>query len=361
MGTGFVVAILGATGAVGTRLIQQLEQSTIPVSAVKLLASERSAGKILTFKGQAMTVEVARPESFAGVDLVLASAGGDVSKRLLPEAVKRGAVCVDNTSAFRMNPDVPLVVPEVNESALAQHHGIIANPNCSTIQMMVALAPIRQAVGLRQIIVSTYQAASGAGQSALQELYREAQDFLDGKPMQAAIFPTKGEQKHYPLAFNLLPQIDVLEDNLYSHEEWKMIHETKKIMLGDMDASEIKVTATCVRVPVPISHGESIWIDTGNPDATVAQVRQSLTTAPGVVLQDDPSHQVYPQPVNATGTRETYVGRVRPDLENPGAFNLWVVSDNLLKGAAWNTVQIAQCLVADGLVHAGVVSKGGVR
>ncbi|MBL3532117.1 aspartate-semialdehyde dehydrogenase [Companilactobacillus zhachilii] len=349
--SGYTVAILGATGAVGTRLIQQLEQSTIPVSKVKLLASSRSAGKKLQFKGEDVTVEEAKPESFEGVDLVLASAGGAVSKKLLPEAVKRGAVCVDNTSAFRMEKDVPLVVPEVNEAALYNHHGIIANPNCSTIQMMVALEPIRKAFGLKQIIVSTYQAASGAGQTALDELYSESQDYLDGKDMKADIFPTKGDKEHYPLAFNLLPQIDVLEDNLYSHEEWKMIHETKKIMLGDMNSPEIKVTATCVRVPVPISHGESIYIEVADKSATTEQIQQLVKDAPGAVLQDDPAHQVYPQPINAVGSRDTFVGRIRPDLENKGAFNMWVVSDNLLKGAAWNTVQIAERLVADDLVH----------
>ncbi|WP_125764741.1 aspartate-semialdehyde dehydrogenase [Companilactobacillus hulinensis] len=352
MSEGYEVAILGATGAVGTRLIQQLEQSTIPVSKVRLLASSRSAGKKLQFKGEDVVVEEAKPESFEGVDIVLASAGGAVSKRLLPEAVKRGAVCVDNTSAFRMEPDVPLVVPEVNEKALYNHHGIIANPNCSTIQMMVALEPIRKAFGLKQIIVSTYQAASGAGQSALNELYSEAQDYLDGKDMSADIFPTKGDKEHYPLAFNLLPQIDVLEDNLYSHEEWKMIHETKKIMLGDMDDPKIKVTATCVRVPVPISHGESIYIEVEDKEnASVEAIRKLIQDAPGAVLQDDPAHQIYPQPINATGKRDTFVGRIRPDLENKGAFNMWVVSDNLLKGAAWNTVQIAERLVADDLVE----------
>lgn len=351
MSEGYEVAILGATGAVGTRLIQQLEQSTIPVSKIRLLASSRSAGKKLQFKGEDVVVEEAKPESFEGVDIVLASAGGSVSKKLLPEAVKRGAVCVDNTSAFRMEPDVPLVVPEVNEKALYNHHGIIANPNCSTIQMMVALEPIRKAFGLKQIIVSTYQAASGAGQSALNELYSEAQDYLDGKDMSADMFPTKGDKEHYPLAFNLLPQIDVLEDNLYSHEEWKMIHETKKIMLGDMDDPKIKVTATCVRVPVPISHGESIYIEVEDKDnASVEAIRKLIDEAPGAVLEDDPEHQVYPQPINATGKRDTFVGRIRPDLENEGAFNMWVVSDNLLKGAAWNTVQIAERLVADDLV-----------
>ncbi|MCC4383386.1 aspartate-semialdehyde dehydrogenase [Limosilactobacillus reuteri] len=346
------VAILGATGAVGTRMIQQLEQSTIPVKSVKLLASAKSAGKQLSFKGQPITVEETTPDSFDGVDIVLSSAGGSVSKRFLPEAVKRGAVCVDNTSAFRMEPDVPLVVPEVNEEALKNHHGIIANPNCSTIQMVVALEPIRQAFGLNQIIVSTYQAASGAGQSALNELRQETQDYLDGKDMQAdaKILPTKGDKKHYPLAFNLLPQIDVFEDDGYSHEEWKMIHETKKIMLDDMDAKDIKVTATCVRVPVPIAHGESIYFTVNDPTVTVDQLRAVLKDAPGVVLQDDPAHQVYPQPINAVGKRDTFVGRLRADEENPGSFNMWVVADNLLKGAAWNTVENAERLVANGLV-----------
>lgn len=346
------VAILGATGAVGTRMIQQLEQSTIPVKSVKLLASAKSAGKQLSFKGQLITVEETTPDSFNGVDIVLSSAGGSVSKKFLPEAVKRGAVCVDNTSAFRMEPDVPLVVPEVNEEALKNHHGIIANPNCSTIQMVVALEPIRQAFGLNQIIVSTYQAASGAGQSALNELRQETQDYLEGKDMQAdaKILPTKGDKKHYPLAFNLLPQIDVFEDDGYSHEEWKMIHETKKIMLNDMDAKDIKVTATCVRVPVPIAHGESIYFTVDDPTVTVDQLRAVLNDAPGVVLQDDPAHQVYPQPINAVGKRDTFVGRLRADEENPGSFNMWVVADNLLKGAAWNTVENAERLVANGLV-----------
>lgn len=206
------VAILGATGAVGRRMIEQLAQSTIPVKSVKLLASSRSAGTVLKFRDQELTVEETTPESFDGIDLVLSSAGGGVSKKFLPEAVKRGAVCVDNTSAFRMDEDVPLVVPEVNPESLKNHHGIIANPNCSTIQMVMALEPVRRKFGLKQIIVSTYQAASGAGQAAIEELKRETQDYLDGKDMQndAKILPTKGDKKHYPLAFNLLPQIDVL-------------------------------------------------------------------------------------------------------------------------------------------------------
>lgn len=346
------VAILGATGAVGTRMIEQLAQSTIPVKHVKLLASKKSAGKTLQFKGQPVTVEETTPESFDGVDIVLSSAGGSVSKKFLPEAVKRGAVCVDNTSAFRMEPDVPLVVPEVNEAALKDHHSIVANPNCSTIQMVMALEPVRRNFGLKQIVVSTYQAASGAGQSALNEMYQEAQDFLDGKDMQpdAHILPTKGDKKHYPLAFNLLPQIDVLEESGYSHEEWKMIHETKKIMLGDMNSQDIKVTATCVRVPVPIAHGESVYFTVEDESATAQDIMRVVADFPGNVLEDDIAHQIYPQPINAVGKRETFVGRIRPDYENKGAFNMWVVADNLLKGAAWNTVENAERLVALGLV-----------
>lgn len=347
----YTVAILGATGAVGTRLIQQLEQSTIPVSSVKLLASARSAGKTLPFNGEPVTIEEATPAAFEGVDIVLASAGGSVSKRLLPEAVKRGAVCIDNTSAFRMDPDVPLVVPEVNPEQLKNHHGIIANPNCSTIQMVVALKPIFERFGLKQVIVSTYQAASGAGQSALNEFFQESRDYLDHKEMTANILPTASDKKHYPLAFNLLPQIDVFEEDGYTHEEWKMIHETKKILLNDMDAKDLKVTATCVRVPVPISHGESVYFEVNDPKVTVDDIRAALAEGEGMVLQDDPSQQLYPQPLNAEGKRETFVGRVRPDQENKGAFHLWVVSDNLLKGAAWNTVEIAERLVKENLVH----------
>ncbi|WDF82477.1 aspartate-semialdehyde dehydrogenase [Lacticaseibacillus pabuli] len=346
----YTVAILGATGAVGTRMIEQLEQSTIPVGEIHLLASKRSVGKKLKFNGQEVAVEEAVPDSFNGVDLVLASAGGDISARLLPEAVKRGAVCVDNTSHFRMNDNVPLVVPEVNVDALENHHGIIADPNCSTIQMVVALEPIRKQFGLKQVIVSTYQAAGGAGQSAINELYREAQEKLDGKPMQAEILPVKGDKKHYPLAFNLLPQIDVFEEADYTHEEWKMIRETKKIMLGDKFAKDIKVTATCVRVPVPIGHGETVYFETAQ-EPTPAEIKQVLATAPGVVVQDDPSQQLYPQPVTAEGKRDTFVGRIRADVENPGSYHMWVVADNLLKGAAWNAVQIAQELVKRDLVR----------
>ncbi|WP_273714274.1 aspartate-semialdehyde dehydrogenase [Leuconostoc mesenteroides] len=348
----YSVAILGATGAVGTRLIEQLEQSTIPVKNIKLLASSRSAGKTLQFKGTDVVVEEATPESFDGVDLVLASGGGSVSARFAPEAVKRGAVVVDNSSQWRMNDDVPLIVPEVNEADLKQHQGIIANPNCSTIQMVVALAPIKAKYGLTRVIVSTYQAASGAGQSAWQELVSETDAHNAGKEMHAEILPVKSAKHHYPLAYNLLPQIDVFEEDGYTHEEWKMIHETKKIMFGDKNSKAVKVTATAVRVPVPIGHGETVYFEAdAGSGATAADIQAILSEAPGVVLEDNPKEQLYPQPINAEGKRETFVGRVRPDLENDDSFHMWVVSDNLLKGAAWNTVQIAERLVDLDLVR----------
>ncbi|AVK60883.1 aspartate-semialdehyde dehydrogenase [Lactobacillus sp. CBA3605] len=350
--SGYNVAIVGATGAVGARMIKMVEQTSLPVNSVKLLASSRSAGKQLKFNGQDLTVEETVPESFEGVDLALFSAGGSVSKKFAPEAVKRGAVVVDNTSAFRMDPNVPLVVPEVNEDALYQHHGIIANPNCSTIQMVVALEPIRKAYGLKRVIVSTYQAVSGAGNRALQELRDETQAYLDGKDMEAHILPVAGEKKHYPIAFNALPQIDVFEEDGYTHEEWKMIHETKKIMCGgDMDSKAIKVTATCVRIPVPVSHSEEVYFEVEDDQANVKGIQAALDAAPGIVLQDDPANQIYPLAHNAEGSKETFVGRVRPDQETPKAFHLWDVSDNLLKGAAWNSVQIAEHLDKLGLLH----------
>lgn len=345
----FTVAILGATGLVGQRMIKQLEQSTVPVKKVKFLASKRSAGKKLKFHNQEVEVEETKPESFSGVDIVLSSAGGAVSKKFLPEAVKRGSVCIDNTSAFRMDPDVPLVVPEVNGEEIKNHHGIIANPNCSTIQMVMALKPMMDKFGLKRVIVSTYQAASGAGHAALEELFKEAKDYMAGRDIKedTQVLPTAGDKKHYPLAFNLLPQIDVFEDDGYSHEEWKMIHETKKILLNDMDAADIKVTATCVRVPVEIAHGESVYFELADKNATVSDLEKVLKDFPGVQVQNDFRKQEYPQPLNAVGSNDTFVGRIRPDLETAGAFNMWVVADNLLKGAAGNTVQIAEKLVAN--------------
>lgn len=336
------VAIVGATGAVGTQMIKLLEDSSLPLGSVKFLASKRSAGKQLSFRGETQTIEELVPESFDGVNLALFSAGGGISAKFAPEAVKRGAVVVDNTSHFRMDPEVPLVVPEINPEALRKHKGIIANPNCSTIQMMVALEPLRQALGLKRVIVSTYQAVSGAGNQAMEELKQQTQDFLEDKPVdqwQANILPCGGDKKHYPLAFNALPQIDVFAEGGYTYEEWKMINETKKIMEDD----NIKVSATCVRIPVMSGHSESVYIET-EKTATVPEIQALIAEAPGAVLEDDPSQQIYPQALNSVGKKETSVGRIRKDPDEEKGIHLWVVSDNLLKGAAWNSLQIAETM-----------------
>lgn len=340
--TGYKVAVVGATGAVGTKMIEMLEQSTLPIAEVKLLASARSAGQTRLVKGVEVVIEELVPESFSDVDIALFSAGGGISKQFAPEAVKRGAVVVDNTSAFRMTEGVPLVVPEVNAAALKNHQGIIANPNCSTIQMMVALEPIRKAAGLNRIIVSTYQAVSGAGAKAMEELKRETLAYLEGTPVEQLnpeILPCGGDKKHYPIAFNALPQIDVFAEEDYTYEEWKMINETHKIM----EDEQINVAATCVRVPVFSGHSESVYIET-DKELTVAEIKELLAAAPGVVLEDDPSQQIYPQALNAVGRKETFVGRIRRDLNVKNGYHLWIVSDNLLKGAAWNSVQIAETL-----------------
>lgn len=336
------VAIVGATGAVGTQMIKMLENSSLPLGTVKFLASKRSAGKQLSFKGETQTIEELVPDSFDQIDLALFSAGGGISAKFAPEAVKRGAVVVDNTSHFRMDPTVPLVVPEVNPEALREHNGIIANPNCSTIQMMVALEPIRQALGLKRVIVSTYQAVSGAGNLAIEELAQQTRDFAAEKPLdewEASILPASGDKKYYPLAFNALPQIDVFAEGGYTNEEWKMINETKKIMGDDT----IKVSATCVRIPVMSGHSESVYIET-EKTATVAEIQELIANAPGAVLEDDPSQQIYPQALNSVGKKETFVGRIRKDPDEETGVHLWVVSDNLLKGAAWNSVQIAETM-----------------
>lgn len=344
--TGYNIAVVGATGAVGTRIIKMLEETSLPIASIKLLASQRSVGKTLEYNGQKLKVQEALPSSFEGVDLAFFSAGGSVSKKLAPEAIRRGAVVVDNTSAFRMDPSVPLVVPEVNEQALYKHQGLIANPNCSTIQMVVALEPLRKEFGLKKVIVTTMQAVSGAGNRAIKELYSETKAVLNQQEYKPEILPVTNAPEHYQIAFNPLAQIDVFEDGGYTHEEWKMIHETKKIMENE----QIQVTATCVRVPVPISHSESVWFELEKSGATVAKLQQILQNAPGVILRDDPVHQVFPQALEATGQKETYVGRIRADGEQQNAFHLYCVADNLLKGAAWNSVQIAESLDKLGLL-----------
>lgn len=340
MGKEYVIAVAGATGAVGTKMLELLQDINLPVKEVKALASKRSAGKTIPFKDTTLTIEELTPESFDGVDIAIFSAGGGISETYAPEAVKRGAVVIDNTSHFRMVEGVPLVVPEVNPESLKTHKGIIANPNCSTIQMMVALEPIREAFGLSKIVVSTYQAVSGAGAQAIAELENQVKEYLEDTPLTeltADVLPSGGDKKHYPIAFNALPQIDVFGEEGYTLEEWKMINETKKIMEDDT----LQVAATCVRIPVVNGHSESIYIEV-KEETTVKELQALLAKAPGVILVDDPSQQLYPQAIDSIDTKGTLVGRIRRDLDNPKGFHLWVVSDNLLKGAALNSIQIAE-------------------
>lgn len=340
------VALVGATGAVGSKLMEKLVERKFPIASIKFLASARSAGKTIEFNGQKYTIEEATPESFEGVDIALFSAGGSVSEALAPEAAKRGAVVIDNTSHFRMDPEVPLVVPEVNRHALKTiPKGIIANPNCSTIQMVAALQPIREKFGLTKVIVSTYQAVSGSGIAAIEELRDQSAQWDAGKNVAANVLPVKSEEKHYPIARNVIPQIDKFTDNGFTYEEMKMINETKKIM----EDNDLKVAATCVRVPVVSGHSESVYIEL-EQEASVQQIFDVLKDAPGIVLQDDITQQLYPMPIFAENEEPTFVGRIRQDLDNKKGFHLWIVSDNLLKGAALNSIQIAEAMLEDNLL-----------
>ncbi|MFD2212798.1 aspartate-semialdehyde dehydrogenase [Metabacillus endolithicus] len=338
---GYHVAVVGATGAVGQQMLHTLEQRNFPISKLTLLSSERSAGKKVMFKNEEYTVQVATPESFEGVQIALFSAGGSVSKQFAPEAVKRGAIVVDNTSAYRMDENVPLVVPEVNEEALKNHNGIIANPNCSTIQMVVALEPIRKQYGLNKVIVSTYQAVSGAGAAAINELKEQSKAILNGEEFTPEILPVGSDEKHYQIAFNAIPQIDKFQENGFTFEEMKMINETKKIMT----MPELHVAATCVRLPVETGHSESVYVEVDSQDVSAQQLKELLKNSDGITLQDDPSQQLYPMPANCVGKNDVFVGRIRKDLDRDNGFHMWIVSDNLLKGAAWNSVQIAESLV----------------
>ncbi|TCW35651.1 aspartate-semialdehyde dehydrogenase [Laceyella sacchari] len=337
---GYTVAVVGATGAVGQQMVKYLEKREFPVKELRPLASKRSAGGTISFKGQEVTIQEATPEAFEGVEIALFSAGGNVSKVLAPEAVKRGAVVIDNSSAFRMDPQVPLIVPEVNADKIKEHQGIIANPNCSTIQMVVALKPLLERYGIERIIVSTYQAVSGAGWKAAIALEEQSKAVLNGEEVTPSVLPVGKLDKHYQIAFNVIPQIDVGQENGYTFEEMKMVNETKKI-LGD---DSIGVTATCVRVPVVRGHSESVYVELKS-EYDLEEVRQLLSEAPGVIVQDDIQEQVYPMPLQATDRMETFIGRLRRDLTHPRGLNMWVVSDNLLKGAATNAVQIAEALI----------------
>jgi aspartate-semialdehyde dehydrogenase len=330
------LAIVGATGAVGTEMLRILEERHFPVKNLRLLASKRSAGKTLTFKGKEVLVEELTPESFKGVEIALFSAGASVSKVFVPHAVRAGTVAVDNTSAFRMDEGVPLVVPEVNPDEIPKHKGVIANPNCSTIQMVLVLKPIHDAARIRRVVVSTYQAVSGAGWEAIVELEEETEAVLKERSYKRKIFP-------HQIAFNCIPQIpqvDAFLPNGYTSEEMKMINETKKIM-GDQS---IRVTATTVRVPVVRGHSESVNIET-EKKLTASQAKELLSRFPGVAVYDDPKQQHYPLATLTAGKDETFVGRIREDLSIENGLNLWVVSDNLRKGAALNAVQIAEKLV----------------
>ncbi|KGE17471.1 aspartate-semialdehyde dehydrogenase [Paenibacillus wynnii] len=337
----FNVAVVGATGAVGEQIIGLLEKRDFPIAKLKLLSSPRSAGTVINFKGQDIVVEVATPESFEGIDIALFSAGGDVSKALAPHAVRHGAVCIDNTNAFRMDPGTPLVVPEVNPEQIDNHKGIIANPNCSTIQMVAALKPLQDKYGIARIIVSTYQAVSGAGARAIDELLRQSKEVLDGGEINPDILPVGSLPVKHQIAFNAIPQIDKFNENGYTLEEMKMVNETKKIMGDD----SIEVTATCVRIPVVYGHSESIYVELKS-DYELDEVRELLLNAPGITLQDDPSSQSYPLATHAAGKPDVFVGRLRRDLGAKRGLNMWVVSDNLMKGAAWNAVQIAEIIAS---------------
>ena len=333
----FNVAVVGASGAVGEQIIKLLETRNFPIESIKFLSSARSAGKSVMFKGVEYKLEEAKPESFDGVDIALFSAGGDVSKALAPEAAKRGAVCIDNTSAFRMDENTPLVVPEVNPEKIKEHKGIIANPNCSTIQMVATLKPLHDRFKIKRIIVSTYQAVSGAGAKAINETIRQSKAVLAGEPVNPDVLPVGGLPVKHQIAFNAIPQIDKFTDNGYTYEEMKMTNETKKIMGDD----SIEVSATCVRIPVIYGHSESVYVEFEN-SYDLAEVRTLLENAPGIVVVDDPTTQAYPLATDAAGKIDVFVGRLRRDITSENGLNMWIVSDNLLKGAAWNAVQIAE-------------------
>jgi len=331
------VAVVGSTGAVGEQIIKLLETRNFPINEVKFLSSARSAGKTLLFRGQEHVIEEATPDSFNGVEIALFSAGGDVSKALAPEAAKRGVVCIDNTSAFRMDPNSPLVVPEVNPEKIKEHNGIIANPNCSTVQMVVALKPLHDRYRIKRVIVSTYQAVSGAGASAIQETLKQTRAVLDKQDVNPDVLPVGGLPVKHQIAFNAIPQIDKFTDNGYTFEEMKMTNETKKIMGDD----SIEVSATCVRIPVIYGHSESVYVEF-DEQFDVEEVKELLAAAPGVTLVDDPTNQQYPLATDAAGKPDVFVGRIRRDITSEKGLNMWIVSDNLLKGAAWNAVQIAE-------------------
>jgi aspartate-semialdehyde dehydrogenase len=337
MGGTYRVAVVGVTGAVGQQMVACLEERNFPVGRLVPLASERSVGKTVTFLGKEISVEVLNEDSFDGVEIALFSAGGGISKEFGPIAARAGAVVVDNSSAWRMDPEVPLVVPEVNphDIGLYTKTGIIANPNCSTIQLVVALKPLHDAARIKRVVVSTYQAVSGTGQKAVDELAEQVRALLSCQPTKNEVYPHR-------IAFNCLPHIDVFLPNGYTKEEMKMVNETVKIMGDDT----IKVTATTVRVPVFYGHSEAVNIETERK-LTPDEARRILAAAPGVKVVDNPAKNEYPMPLDAAGQDLTLVGRIREDFSIANGLNFWVVADNLRKGAATNAVQIAELLIRD--------------
>jgi len=333
------VAIVGATGLVGQEFIKVLEQREFPVDSIQLLASDRSAGKKLFVAHQEIEVKETTPDSFKEVEIALFSAGKEVSRHFSPIAAQSGAVVIDNSAAFRMEPTVPLVVPEVNPEDIKQHKGIIANPNCSTIQMVVALYPLHKVNPIKRIIVDTYQAVSGTGSPAVDELTAQTMQVLEGQNTIPHVYP-------HQIAFNVLPEIDVFLDNDYTREEWKLSEETRKIMHAD----DIAVSATCVRVPVFSGHSEAVSVEFSHP-MSAEEARLILAQAPGVKILDDPTVSLYPQAWPAAGTDEVFVGRIRRDASHPCGLVMWIVADNLRKGAALNAVQIAEEMIKREWIH----------
>jgi len=341
----YTVAIVGATGAVGREFVTLLGERRFPLKHLKLLASSRSAGTTIETSLGPVVVEEATSESFDGVDVAFFSAGASVSRELAPAAVRSGALVIDNTSAFRLDPEVPLVVPEVNIEAAHKHKGLISNPNCSTIIMAVAIKPIYDRAGIKRIVVSTYQAVSGAGARAVAALEEETRRYLASEPVEPSVLPYSSAPVHHQIAFNLIPHIDVFEEMGYTKEEWKMVRETRKIMSDP----NIAITATTVRVPVFRCHAESLNIET-EVKLTASEARTLLSHAPGVCVMDDPAQFVYPMPAYLAGRNEVFVGRIREDNSIERGLNLWVVGDQIRKGAALNAVQIAEHLIAEGLL-----------
>jgi aspartate-semialdehyde dehydrogenase len=340
--TPITVAILGATGRVGQELLKVLEERNFPVKELRLLASARSKDSTIDWKGKSYPVQEVTAESFKGVDVVLASAGNDISAKWSPIAVQHGAVVIDNSNAFRMDPQVPLVVPEVNGHALKNHHGIIANPNCSTSQLVPVLKPLHEAAGLKRVIISTYQSVSGAGKEAMDELEQQTRALMKGEDHAPNVFQRQ-------IAFNLIPHIDKFVEDGYTKEEMKMVNETRKIL----ELPDLKVTATCVRVPVMVGHSESVTVDLERR-LSAKQAREALAASPIIEVWDDPDKTHYPTPLDAAGEDPVYVGRIRPDTSSDTGLNLWIVADNLRIGAALNAVRIAEYLLEHDLLRSAV-------